>query len=139
MSSTAPGPGLLSPRDHARMQGVHPDLIRVVELARTRAEFFVIQGLRTREEQARKVAEGKSRTMHSRHLTGHAVDLAVWNDDGDGVVEPDELSWKGEYYRPLADAMKSAARELGVPIIWGGDWRSFFDGPHFELDRSVYP
>lgn len=137
--STAPGPGLLLPRDHVRLAGVHPDLVRVVTLARTRASFIVTQGLRTREEQARLVAEGKSRTMNSRHLTGHAVDLAVWQDDGDLVPERDEITWQRQLYTPLADAMKQAARELGVAIVWGGDWRSFFDGPHFELDRKVYP
>jgi peptidoglycan L-alanyl-D-glutamate endopeptidase CwlK len=26
-----------------------------------------------------------------------------------------------------------------VPIVWGGDWRTFKDGPHFELDRRKYP
>ena len=35
------------------------------------------------------------------------------------------------------DAAK-AARKEGVPSVWGGDWKTFKDGPHFELDRRVY-
>jgi peptidoglycan LD-endopeptidase CwlK len=35
--------------------------------------------------------------------------------------------------------MKQAAEELDVAIVWGGDWKSFPDGPHFELDRKAYP
>jgi len=135
----APATTALLPRDHARMQGVHPDLIRVVELARTRVPFIVTEGLRTRERQVLLVERGASRTMNSRHLTGHAVDLAYWLDDGDGVPENGEIRWDWPLYARLGEAVKQAARELGVAIVWGGDWQSFRDGPHFELDRRVYP
>ena len=30
--------------------------------------------------------------------------------------------------------MKQAAKELGVNIVWGGDWKSFKDGPHFQIE-----
>jgi len=78
--------------------------------------------------------------MNSRHLTGHAVDLAIWADeDADKVVDANELSWKFQHYQELAEVMKKAAQELGIALIWGGDWTTFKDGPHFELDRKVYP
>jgi len=77
--------------------------------------------------------------MNSRHITGHAVDLGPWplngDFDSDGILNI--ADWD-EYY-PVADAMKQAAKELGVAIVWGGDWKGFPDGPHFELDRKVYP
>jgi len=139
MSSTAPGPGLLSPRDHARMRGVHPDLVRVIVRARTRVPFIVTEGLRTRERQVQLVSIGASQTMNSRHLTGHAVDLAYWLDDGDGAPEGGEIRWDWPLYARMGEAVKQAAREEGVPIVWGGDWASFRDGPHFELDRKHYP
>ena len=82
----------------------------------------------------------KSQTMNSRHLTGHAVDLAIWEDrDADKVVDADELSWKFQHYQELADKMKQAADSLGIKIKWGGDWTTFKDGPHFELDKKIYP
>lgn len=132
-------PSLLLPRDHARLRGVHPDLVRVVEAARARVPFIVTEGLRTRERQAQLVAIGASRTMNSRHLSGHAVDLAYWLDDGDGVPENGEIRWDWPLYARLGAEVKRAAAELGVAIVWGGDWASFRDGPHFELDRRAYP
>jgi peptidoglycan L-alanyl-D-glutamate endopeptidase CwlK len=129
----------LLPRDRARLEGVHRDLVRVVERARQAVPFIVTEGVRNRERQARLVAIGASRTMNSRHLTGHAVDLAYWLDDGDTAVEQGEIRWDWPLYEQIGAAMKAAAKDLGVPIVWGGDWASFRDGPHFELDRTAYP
>jgi peptidoglycan L-alanyl-D-glutamate endopeptidase CwlK len=132
-------PDLLLPRDHERLIGVHPDLVRVVKAARQRTPFIVLEGLRTPEQQAKLVALGASRTMNSRHLTGHAVDLGYWMDDGDGIPENGEIRWDWPLYREQAHAVRVAAFSLKVRIIWGGDWKRFPDGPHFELDRAVYP
>lgn len=120
----------LGPKSRQKLQGVHPDLVAVVERAIriTEKDFTVLEGLRTPERQRQLVAEGKSKTLNSRHLTGHAVDIAPW-----------PISWEHEDFYPLADAMKQAADDLGVQIVWGGDWKSFVDMPHFELDRRVYP
>ena len=123
----------LSRRSLARLEGVHPDLVRVVNLAieLTEVDFGVTEGLRTTEKQREYVARGASKTMNSRHLTGHAVDLVAYVGA--------EVRWDWPLYHKIADAMKRAANSLGVPIVWGGDWRSFKDGPHFELDRKSYP
>ncbi len=130
---------MLLPRDRERLAGVHPDLARVVERARAAAPFIVTEGLRTPQRQAALVKAGASRTLNSRHLTGHAVDLAYWLDDGDGAPEAGEIRWDWPLYRQIAVAMKAAAETEGVKLVWGGDWTSFRDGPHFELDRQAYP
>ena len=111
----------------------------MVERARLAVPLIVVEGLRTRERQEQLVAIGASRTLNSRHLTGHAVDLAYWLDDGDGVPEQGEVRWDWPLAHKLAAAMKAAAAAEGVALVWGGDWKSFRDGPHFELDRRVYP
>ncbi len=69
----------LSSRSRARLVGVHPALIAVVEaaIARTPVDFMITEGLRTAEHQAALVKAGASRTTRSRHLTGHAVDVAA--------------------------------------------------------------
>ncbi len=123
----------LSPRSRARMQGVHPDLIAVVEAAirRTEVDFMVTEGRRDAARQATLVKAGASRTLNSRHLTGHAVDVAA-------LVEG-QVRWDWPLYGAIAKAFKAAARELRVPLIWGGDWTRLRDGPHFELDRRAYP
>lgn len=123
----------LSARSLARMEGVRPELVSVVKRAieLTTIDFAVTQGLRTIAQQRQYVADGKSRTMNSRHLTGHAVDVVAYRD---GAV-----SWTASDYDPIAKAFKAAAEELDIPIVWGGDWKSFLDCPHFELDRRFYP
>lgn len=118
---------MLNERSIRNLQGVHPDLVRVVMRAAETESFIVTEGLRNLERQRILKAAGKSWTLNSRHLTGHAVD----------VVDPD-----GRYDVPdldrIAKAMKAASKEFGVPIVWGGDWKTR-DTPHFELDRKAYP
>jgi peptidoglycan L-alanyl-D-glutamate endopeptidase CwlK len=123
----------LGVRSKARLKGVHPDLVKVVEKAiqLTTVDFTVLEGLRTPERQKALVQAGASQTMNSRHLTGHAVDLGAWVDD--------EVRWDWPLYHKIAAAMKEAAKQVGVPIEWGGDWRTFKDGPHFQLPRKEYP
>ncbi len=123
----------LSRRSVERLQGVHPDLVKVVERAieMSPVDFTVLEGLRSPERQQTLVASGASQTLNSRHITGHAVDLGAWVDN--------QVDWSWPLYHKIANAMKAAANELGVAIVWGGDWKTFKDGPHFELDRKYYP
>jgi peptidoglycan L-alanyl-D-glutamate endopeptidase CwlK len=123
----------LTARCGQRLAGVHPDLVRVVErAARDGTKFRVIEGLRTMDRQAELVRAGKSQTMRSRHLTGHAVDLAALDEAG-------KVTWARPAYEALASQVKAAAAAEGVLVEWGGDWRSFFDGPHFQLPWASYP
>ena len=126
----------LSQRSLPRLIGVHPDLIEVVKLAiqRTTVDFMVVEGVRTLAQQREYVTKGASQTMSSYHFPqvdglGHAVDLAPlvrgaipWND------------WQA--IAELAGVVKACAAELGVPVEWGGEWKSFKDGPHFQIPRD---
>jgi len=122
-----------SQRSLNSLKGVHPDLRRVIDraLQESPLDFIVIEGLRTRARQNELVASGASRTMNSRHLTGHAVDLLPIGMNGPAFDWP--------LYDMLGPAVKAAAEKEGVALVWGGDWKSFRDGPHFELDRQAYP
>lgn len=122
----------LNVRSEKNLVGVHDDLVKVVRRAAelTEVDFIVTEGLRTKERQKELFDKGASKTMNSRHLTGHAVDLAA--------VVGHEVRWDWPLYHKLAKAMKAAAAELGVSMVWGGDWR-FKDGPHFELSWDSYP
>ena len=123
----------LSQRSRDRMAGVHPDLVAVVEAAIrvTPIDFMITEGLRTRQRQAELVKAGASRTMASRHLTGHAVDVCA-------LVEG-RVRWDWPLYPRIGEAFKAAALRLNIPIVWGGDWSRLRDGPHFELDARRYP
>lgn len=160
----------LGSKSRTNLQGVHPHLVQVVERAIqvTSVDFQVFEGLRTRQRQAKLVAQGASQTMDSRHLPGrdglgHAVDLVPLIDfDQDGKAE---LRWDWSLCYKVALAVRVASIELQVPIRWGGVWdraladladpedevaeyvvrrkaigkKAFLDGPHFELPASVYP
>jgi peptidoglycan L-alanyl-D-glutamate endopeptidase CwlK len=151
-----------SARCELRLAGVHPDLVRVVRRAAESGATFRVPldgGRRTPERQAELMRAGKTQTLNSRHLTGHAVDLAP--------LVGGEVSWDWKHFFPLADAIADAARKEGVPLIWGGAWgrtvqdwpqggaetaqdayvaerraagrKPFLDGPHFELPAGAYP
>lgn len=123
----------LCPRSLRNLRGVHPDLVRVVHKAAeiTDLDFVVIEGLRTQARQDELFRQGASQTTNGRHVTGHAVDVAakVGND----------IRWDWPLYDRLAKVFKKAAALVNVPIEWGGDWKSFKDGPHFQLPRKQYP
>jgi len=135
----------LSARSMRRLSQCHPDLQRVVMRAIriTEVDFTVLETGRTPKRQRQLFAAGASKTMNSRHLlkrakngdTGkrvsHAVDL--------GAYVGGKVSWDWPLYYKIADAMKQAAKELNVPIEWGGDWRSLKDGPHYQLPWKQYP
>lgn len=124
---------VLGAQSLARLKGAHPDLIRVVKRAigLTPIDFRVLEGVRTLERQKQLVAAGASRTLNSRHLTGHAVDL--------GALLDGKIAWDWPLYARIAKAMKEAARIEKVPLEWGGDWTRFKDGPHFQLPFASYP
>ena len=123
----------LGPRSVMRLKGVHPDLVKVVQHAIeiSAVDFTVLEGLRTIERQRELVKAGASQTLKSRHLTGHAVDLGAWVDD--------QVDWSWPLYDKIAKAMKTAAADLKIPLEWGGDWKQFKDGPHFQLPWKDYP
>jgi peptidoglycan L-alanyl-D-glutamate endopeptidase CwlK len=123
----------LSKRSLSRLVGVHPDLVMVVEQAIliSSIDFMVLEGLRTIERQHELLAAGASQTLRSRNLTGHAVDL--------GAMVGGKLRWDWPLYEQVAAAMKESAAQMHVPVEWGGDWRTFKDGPHFQLPWREYP
>lgn len=132
----------LSARDEQRLQGVHPDLVRVVrraaaDMPANGMRFIILEGRRSRERQAQLLKQGATTTMRSRHLTGHAVDIAPYLDtDGDGDLD---VSWHWPHYHQLANLIKAAAVREGVHLEWGGSWKTFVDGPHWQLPWAQYP
>lgn len=117
----------LSQRSLDKLKGVDKDLVAVVKRAieLTEVDFGVTEGIRTLDRQEELFKKGLSKTMKSKHLIGRAVDLVAYVDG--------KISWEKEHYYPIALAMERAAIELNVDIRWGGDFKRFFDGPHFEL------
>lgn len=117
-----------STRSYKNLVGVDPRLVCICGIAITTStiDFVVTEGLRTEERQKELFAQRKTTTLNSKHLIGHAVDVAAWVHG--------EIDWKTwKYYERIAIAFKNAGKYLNVPVVWGGDWHSFKDGCHFEL------
>lgn len=126
-------------RSAKNLVGVHGDLVKIVTRTRdlSPVKFVVIEGPRTVERQKQLVARGASKTMNSRHIPGKdgtakAIDIAPLDENGRIVFD-----WP--LYHKIAPVMKQAAKELGLPLEWGGDWRTFKDGPHFQLPHKTHP
>ena len=119
-------------RSLKRLEGIHPDLSKVMDraIATTDIDFSVLEGMRTLATQRKYVATGKSKTMNSRHLTGHAVDIAPLIDG--------KVTWDWAVYDRFAPIIKQAAKDVGVKVEWGGDWK-WRDGPHWQLPWADYP
>ena len=130
----------LTSASFARLKGVHPDLVRVVrrcadDWAEKDTGFIVTCGVRTLEEQKLLKARGATKTLRSRHLRApngyaHAVDLAC--------TIKGKVRWDWPLYHKLAARMKAAAKKEKVPLEWGGDWKTFKDGPHYQLPWVQY-
>lgn len=134
---------VLGSRSRSKLEGVNPRLVAVVERAIeiTEQDFSVIEGLRSQERQLELFRKGASKVTVSRHMSGNAVDLAVWRN---GTIDWEDHDHNKTGYKAIAKAMRQAAKELGVRIRWGGDWDSdgdssderFLDWVHFEIPKG---
>lgn len=129
----------LGNKSRLELVGVHPNLVRVVERAitTTTQDFSVHDGLRTKAEQTEYVRRGVSKTMNSMHMKqpdgyGHAVDLVPWING--------QLRWEWKPIFEIAAAVRAAAVNLDVPLIWGGVWDRDFEilgETAAEMQRAV--
>lgn len=127
----------LSNQSLSRLEGVHPDLVKVIKRAieLTPYDFGITEGVRTTETQQEYYRKGKTQTKNSKHLLqsdgfGHAVDLYV-------LIHGNAI-WDHKYFRKVIQAVFTAAIELGVQIEVGALWRDFLDSPHIQLNGNYY-
>ena len=116
-----------------RLANVDPRLVTLVNHVGTKRDLLVLEGARSVEDEQKAIDSGHSslkdpmRSKHVIHPTKRplalAVDLAPWP-----LVWTDLAAFDG-----LAADVKIAAKELGIPVRWGGDWKAFRDRPHYEL------
>ena len=117
-----------SEKSNSKLYGVDERLVRVAALALqlSPVDFGITEGVRTLERQKELVKAGASRTLKSKHLEGKAIDVVAYVGG--------KVAWDWPLYEKIAKAFKQAAAELDVNIKWGGDWATFKDGPHFQLE-----
>ncbi len=98
------------------------------------------QAVRTRDEQARIVAAGNSKTMNSWHVRSTQATLPHGRTELDIVygnaadIIDERHGWSG----PAADTKFKFWQDLGrvakkYGCSWGGDWKRFPDVAHIEF------
>ena len=142
-----------------RLQGVHHDLVKVLELAitKTPVQFEIIQAIRTADEEMQLwlschnidgsrnahpwktncngypigelAPNGIQGTGVSNHQGGLAIDF--------GALVDGNLSWDTGLYSQIANAILAAGAILNIPVIWGGNFLKP-DPDHIELNRNFY-
>ena len=129
-----------SNRSYKKLEGVHPEMVALAVLALKDSpyDFGITQGVRTKAQQADLYAQGRTKsgnkvtwTMNSRHLIqsdgfSHAFDYAVFIGG--------KLTWDIKYYDIVGKHIKAKAKELGINITWGGDFKRRKDKPHFQWE-----
>lgn len=112
-----------------KMNGVDSKLINLMKEAIKESpyDFGITEGIRTLKRQKELFVEGKTKTLKSYHLVGKAVDIKIYVNG--------EITWDFKYYKEVANHIKEVAKRLGYVITWGGDWKTFKDGPHFQIEN----
>lgn len=115
----------LSKADEKKLVGVNERLVALVRRVALTSPmpFMVVEGLRTKQRQRKLFAEGKTKTLNSKHLIGRAVDLAP--------IVQGKVSWEWKHFKPLIDCVKAEAARMNIPVTCGYDWG--WDAPHVEL------
>jgi peptidoglycan LD-endopeptidase CwlK len=120
----------------ARLKLAHPLLQKLMKEAIKEFDFTILQSMRGRadQEMAFKLGHTKVHFGNSAHnwYPSIALDVAPW-----------PVNWKNlKPFYNLSKVILPIAREMKIPIRWGGDWDSdgdstdqkFMDLPHYELD-----
>ena len=132
-----------SQRSKNNLLFIHPDLVKVMNEAikNSPIDFIITNGIRSTEEQRKLYNQGRTTpgkivtnadgvNNKSNHQVktdgyGYAVDLYPFYNGSAQLNDAKSL-------KVIADHIKSVAKQLGITIQWGGDWK-FKDYPHFEL------
>ena len=146
---------VLSDASIEKMKGVHPKLIELMKKAISNSpyDFKIVQGLRTAAYQNELYQQGRTRpgkivtkldgyNKKSNHQAksdgyGHAVDIAVcgqYDQNGNYVkYTTDAEMFDNKKLVEISRHVKAVAKEMGMEIEWGGDWKTLYDTPHYEL------
>ena len=115
-------------RSKQRLKGVDVKLVNVLNELIKIMDVTIIEGLRTQERQNKLVKQGASKTKFSKHILGKAVDVA-----------PYPIDWKDrDRFHYMGGMIRGIAKQLNVPVRWGGDWDSDGETKDNSFDDLVH-
>lgn len=124
-----------SKRSLDNLKNVDERLVRICNELIKRIDFAVIEGFRSLERQKEMYDKGfskidgiskKGKHNYSPSLAIDIIPFKKGHNPFDGSKESDIM------FDNLAKEFKQVAKELGINITWGGDWK-FIDKPHFQV------
>jgi len=91
-------------------------------------DITILEGHRGEAAQEKAFAEGKSKAKWGQSDHNNNPSLAV-------DVAPYPIDWNDiKRFHMLAGIVQAVAFYEGIDVRWGGNFNSFFDGPHFYLE-----
>jgi len=106
---------------HDKLQAICNEAIRITD-------FTVLEGHRGEERQNELYKKGSTKAVFGASKHNFKPSLAV-------DLAPYPIDWEDtERFAELAGVIKAVAFKYGVNITWGGDWHSFKDMPHYEIE-----
>ena len=118
-------------RSIGRLSTCHPKLQEIFQEAIEHMDITILEGHRTVEKQQEYFKKGMSRCDGIEKLSNHQYSPARAID-----AAPYPVNWNDiEGFKEYGALIKKIAEEKGIKIVWGGDFKGFFDGPHVELHK----
>jgi peptidoglycan L-alanyl-D-glutamate endopeptidase CwlK len=115
-------------RSKERLRGIDARLVSVLNELVKIMDVTIIEGLRSEQRQEKLLKEGSTKTKFSKHITGKAVDLA-----------PYPIDWKDrDRFHYMGGMIRGIAKQLNVPVRWGGDWDGDGETKDNKFDDLVH-
>lgn len=119
-----------SPISSARLSSCHLDLQKLFNAMIQSRDCTILCGFRNQEDQDMAFAKGFSKLKWPNGKHNKLPSMAV-------DASPYPVDWNDfPRFREFAEQVKEKAKELGIEIIYGGDWADFPDVDHFELKEK---
>lgn len=110
-----------------RLQTCHPLLQDLFNEVIKYQDCAIVFGYRNREEQEEAFKNGRSKAHYGQSNHNFYPSLAV-------DVMPYPINWEDmKGIHKFAGFVLGVAAAKNIPIRWGGEFKNFFDGPHYEL------
>ena len=108
-----------------KLDTCHPDLIRLFNEVIKEYDCSILEGHRDMERQKQLFRDKKTKTLASKHLyePSRATDVMAY------PIRWDDIQGQHEF----ATKVYMIAMVLGIRVKWGGNFKTFYDSPHWEL------
>tara|TARA_R100000081_G_C4733069_1_gene124487 strand:+ start:172 stop:552 length:381 start_codon:yes stop_codon:yes gene_type:complete len=115
-------------RSKERLKGVDRRLVSVLNELIKIMDVTIIEGLRSEQRQEKLLEQGSTKTKFSKHIEGKAVDLA-----------PYPIDWEDrDRFHYMGGMIRGIAKQLNVPVRWGGDWDGDGETKDNQFDDLVH-